>query len=177
MKFLKNLLVFLLVVVIGASIVSQFLPDHYRVQRSVVMNASAERIHPWINNLKKWPAWSAWTTAKDPTLQYSYEGPEEGAGAVSKWDGKKFKQGQMTIVTSSPTNGVTFDLNMEHGKFLSRHSITYAPAGTATKVTWTMEGDIDRNPIKRFFGLVVEKITAPDFEEGLRNLKVKAEAK
>lgn len=177
MKFLKNLLIFVLVVGIGGAIVSQFLPDHFRVQRSLVINAPAEKIHPWISNLKKWPEWSPWTVAKDPTLQYSYEGPEEGAGAVSKWDGKKFKQGQMTIVTSSPTNGVTFDLSFENGKFLSRGSLTYAPAGSATKVVWMMEGDIDRNPLHRFMGLMMEKFTAPDFEEGLRKLKAKVEAK
>src|SRR5207247_37574 len=105
---LKTLFVLILVLGLAAVVVSQFLPDHYRIQRSVIIDAKPEQIHPWVSNLKKWPEWSAWTAAKDPTLQYSYEGPEEGAGAISKWDGKKFGEGQMTVVASSLTNGVTF---------------------------------------------------------------------
>ena len=177
MKFLKKLFVFLFVVALVAVVVSQFLPGHYRVQRSVIIDAKAEQIYPWISNLRKWPEWSAWTTAKDPTLEYTYEGPEGGVGAVSKWEGKKVGQGQMTIVTANPTNGVTFDLSFDHGKFLTRSSVEFAPAGFSTKVNWMMEGDVNRNPINRFLGVIMERMIAPDFEEGLRNLKHKAEAK
>ncbi|TAL05444.1 MAG: polyketide cyclase [Verrucomicrobia bacterium] len=177
MKILKNVLVFLLVVVAGALVISQFLPDHYRVERSIVIDARPEQIQPWISNLKKWPEWSAWTVAKDASLQYSYEGPEEGAGAVSKWESKKFGQGQMTVVGSDVAKGVTFDLSFEHGKFISRGSLAYAPAGSATKLIWTMEGNLNRNPLNRFFGLIMDKMTGPDFEEGLKNLKAKVEHK
>src|SRR6185503_12182168 len=85
MKILKKILIAVGLLLLVLIIVSQFLPSTYHVERSVVIAAKAEAIHPWVNNLKKWPEWSAWTAAKDPTLVYQYEGPEEGVGAISKW--------------------------------------------------------------------------------------------
>src|SRR5438034_11012180 len=54
------------------------------------------------------------TLFRSPTLQSSYEGPEEGVGAIRKWDGKKLGQGQMTIVESSPTDRKSTRLNSSH---------------------------------------------------------------
>ena len=177
MKILKRLLIafgFLVVVLI---IVSQFLPSQYRVERSVVIAAKADSIFPWINNLKKWPEWSAWTTAKDATLVYNYEGPEEGVGATSKWDAKKMGEGSMKLTASEPGKLVKFDLSFDHGKYLSIGTFTFESAGDGTKVTWSMDGKVSRNPLERFFSLLMDKLGGPDYEEGLRNLKAKVEAK
>jgi len=177
MKFIKNLFVFLIVVVALLAGISQFLPATYRVERSILVQAGADKIHPLINDLSKWPEWSAWTTAMDPTLVYTYEGPAEGVGAVSKWDGKKTGDGMMTITESDPAKGIKFDMSMEHGKYQSKGWITFAPAGTDTKVIWGFAGDVSRNPIDRWFSVFMEKFVAPDFEKGLTQLKRKVEAK
>lgn len=176
MKILKKVLLALGVLLLLLVTVSQFLPASYHAERSVVIAAKAETIHPWINNVKKWPEWSAWTTAKDPSLVYNYDGPDEGAGATSKWESKKMGQGQMKIVESDPAKLVKIDLSFEHGKYLSTGTLTYAAVEGGTKVTWSMDGAVSRNPLDRFFGLLMNKMVGPDFEEGLANLKKKAEA-
>ena len=177
MKILKKILIAVGLLLLGLIIVSQFLPSKYHVERSVVIAAKAEAIHPWVNNLKKWPEWSAWTAAKDPTLVYSYEGPEEGVGAISKWDAKKMGEGSMKITGSEAGKLVNFDLSFDHGKYLSTGTFNLEPAGDGTKVTWGMDGNVSRNPLDRFFSLFMEKMNGPDFEEGLCNLKKKAEGK
>jgi hypothetical protein len=177
MKTLKKILLVLGVIVLALVVVSQFLPSTYHVERSVVIAAKPEAIHPWISNLKKWPDWSAWTAAKDPSLVYSYEGAEEGVGAISKWEAKKMGQGQMKILESDPAKGVKFDLSFEHGKYLSTGTFSYAAAEGGTKVIWGMDGTVSRNPMDRFFSLLMDKMIGPDFEEGLGNLKKQAEAK
>ena len=177
MKLLKKILLIVGVLLVVLIVVSQFLPATYHVERSVIIAAKAEAMHPWINNLKKWPEWSAWTVAKDPTLVYAYEGPEEGVGAISKWDAKKMGEGSMKITASEPGKLVKFDLSFDHGKYLSTGAFTFGPAGDATKVTWSMDGDVSRNPMDRFFSLMMDSMLGKDFEEGLRNLKTKAEAK
>ncbi len=177
MKILRRVLVVIGVLLFVLIAVSQFLPSEYHVERSVMIQAKPEAIHPWINNLKKWPEWSAWTTAKDSTLVYTYEGPEEGVGAVSKWEGKKMGQGEMTLTESDPVGGVKFDLSFDHGKYRSKGIFTFEPAGDATKVVWGMDGDISRNPMDRYFSLLMDKMIGPDFDEGLANLKKQAEGK
>lgn len=177
MKTLRKILIVVGVLLFVLIAVSQLLPSTYHVERSVMIQAKPEGIHPWINDLKKWPEWSAWTTAKDPTLVYTYEGPEEGVGAVSKWEGKKMGQGEMKLTESDPQKGAKFDLSFDQGKYRSRGFFTFEPAGDATKVIWGFDGDVSRNPMDRYFSLLMDKMTGPDFEEGLRNLKQKVEGK
>jgi hypothetical protein len=177
MKLLKKILIGLVVLILAVVVVSQFLPSTYHAERSVTIAAKPPAIHPWINDLKKWPEWSPWTAAKDPTLVYAYEGSEQGVGAVSKWDSKKFGDGMMKIVESDPAKGVKFDLSFNKGKYLSVGKIAFEPAGESTKVTWSMDGTVGRNPLDRIFSVMMEKMIGPDFDEGLGKLKAKAEAK
>lgn len=177
MKILKKLLLAAATILLLLVIVSQFLPSTYHAERSLVIAAKPETIHPWINNLKKWPEWSAWTTAKDPTLVYAYAGPEEGVGAISKWDAKNMGEGSMKLTSSDPAKGVKFDLSFDHGKYLSTGTLAFEAVEGGTKVTWGMDGNVSRNPVDRYFSLLMDKMVGPDFEEGLGNLKQKVEAK
>jgi hypothetical protein len=177
MKTLRAILVGLGVLLFVLLAVSQLMPSTYHVERSVLIQARPDAIHPWIHDLKRWPEWSAWTTAKDPTLEYRYEGSEAGVGAVSKWEGKKMGQGEMTLTESDPQKGVKFNLSFEQGKYRSIGFFAFEPEGDATKVTWGFDGDVSRNPLDRYFSLLMDKMVGPDFEEGLRNLKQKVETK
>jgi hypothetical protein len=177
MKLLKRLIIGLLALVALFLVVAVFLPSHYHVERSIVVQAKPEAIFPYVNNLKKWQDWQAWTKAKDPTLVYSYEGPEEGAGAVSKWEAKKMGQGEMKITAAETGKSVSFDLSFDHGKYRSDGKFTFTPEGDGTRVVWSFEGNSGANPINRYFSLFMDRMIGPDFEEGLRNLKHKAEGK
>ena len=55
-------------------------------------------------------------------------------------------------------------------------AITLEQAGDRIKVTWSNEGDLGGNPVNRYFGLMMDKMIGPDFEEGLAKLKEIAEA-
>ena len=175
MKLLKKIFIGLLVLILVVVVISQFLPSTYHAERSVTI-AAPEAIHP-DHDLKKWPEWSPWTAAKDPTLVYAYEGSEQGVGAISKWDSKKFGDGMMKVVESDPAKGVKFDLSFNKGKYLSVGNIAFQPTGESTKVTWSMDGKVSRNPLDRIFSMMMEKMIGPDFDEGLGKLKTKVEAK
>jgi hypothetical protein len=176
MKFLKNLFLFVIVGAVALVVISQFLPDTYRVERNLIVRTGADKIFPLVNNLRKWPDWSAWNTEMDPTLTFSYEGPEEGVGAVSKWEGKKAGQGMMTITESDPAKGIKYEISFEHGRYVSKGWVSFLPAGTDTKISFGMAGDVSRNPMDRWFTLFMEKMVGPDFEKGLAKLKKTVEA-
>ncbi len=177
MKTLKRLLLALLALIALLLVIAVFLPSRYHVQRQILIRARPPAIFPWINNLQKWPEWSAWTKERDPTLTYSYEGPAEGTGAISKWDGKKTGNGVMTITESDPAKGVKYDLSFEHGKYKSVGGMTFEATGDATQVTWVDEGELGPNPVSRYFGLAMDHLIGPDFDQGLRKLKEKVEGK
>ena len=57
----------------------------------------------------------------------------------------------------------------------STGALTLLPEGSATKVTWTMDGDMGRNPLFRWLALFGDRTVGPDFEAGLANLKALAD--
>ena len=57
----------------------------------------------------------------------------------------------------------------------STGQLTLEPAGNATRVTWSNEGDVGANPVNRYFALMTDRMVGPDFEGGLANLKSLAE--
>jgi len=177
MKILKKILLVLLALIALLLVIAVFLPSKYHVQRRIVIQARPDAIFPWVNNPRKWPDWTAWTKDRDPSLTFSYEGPEEGSGAISKWDGKKTGNGMMTITESDPKMGVKYDLSFEHGKYKSAGGLTFEAEGDSTNVTWADDGELGSNPIGRYFGLAMDHMIGPDFEQGLKKLKQKVEGK
>lgn len=155
------------------------LPAQYRVVRTVTINAPPAAIHPSVETLKEWPKWSAWTTEKYPDMKITYSGPESGVGAIDEFEGESVGgHGKFEITKSDPDTGIDYNLDFDHGTYVSTGGIKYAKDAGGTKVTWTNEGDLGWNPISRWcnaFGMM-DSMMGPDFETGLANLKKKVEA-
>ena len=132
MKIIKNLFLFLIVVVALLAGISQLLPSTFRVERSIMVRAGADKIFPLVNDVSKWPEWTVWNKENDPTIVFTYEGPTEGVGAVSKWESKKAGAGQFTITESDPAKGVKTALIFGPGGTPMNGWVTFAPAGTDT---------------------------------------------
>jgi hypothetical protein len=176
MKAFKKIVIALLIILALLAIVSQFLPTTFHVERSITIAAKSDEILPWVNQPSRWSAWSPWTSDKDSSLAYKYEGPEQGIGAISKWESKKFGDGMMKVTEADPATGVKFDLDFHKGN-PCRAAIKFEPVSESTKVTWSMDGAVSRNPVDRYFTFLIDKLVGKDFEEGLGNLKKRVEAK
>ena len=177
MKTFKKVILVVLLIPVLILIMSLFLPSSYRVERSLEISAKPDAIFAQLGTLKNWTNWTAWTVSKYPDMQVSFSGPESGVGATYTWDGQSTGQGVLKLTRAEPDKGISYDLEFDHGKYVSKGAVEYVPAGEALKVTWSNEGSLGWNPISRVFGLLMDKMMGPDFEEGLRNLKQKLEAK
>jgi hypothetical protein len=177
MKPFKKIILAVLLIPIVLVVGSLFLPAQYRVERAIVINANPAAVFAQVNTLKHWPEWTAWKVAKYPDMQVSFSGPEAGVGATYTWDGKSTGHGTLKITQSEPDRAIAYDLAFDHGKYVSTGGINIAPSGDAVTVTWFNEGDLGWNPVSRVFGLFMDKMMGPDFEEGLRNIQKTAEAK
>jgi len=176
-KTLKKIILAVLLIPILLVIVSLFLPAQYRVERTTTINARPDAVFAQINTLKQWPEWTAWTVAKYPDMKISFAGPEAGVGATYSWDGKSTGHGTMKITRSEPVKEIAYDLEFDHGRFFSKGTLTLEPSSESLKVTWVNEGDLGWNPVSRVFGPLMDRMIGPDFEEGLRNLQKRVEAK
>lgn len=177
MKAARQIVLALLIVPVLVVLGSFLLPSRYTVERALEMNARPELVFEQINRLKHGPEWTAWTVAKYPDMKVSFSGPESGIGAVYSWKGKSSGTGTLKITTTEPGRRVGYSLDFENGKHLSSGELTIEPQGTSVLVRWNNTVDLGANPVNRIFGLLMDRMMGPDFEEGLRNLKQRVEAK
>jgi hypothetical protein len=171
---LKKVLFAVLLLPILLILVSLFLPATYRVERSLAINAAPEIIFPYLNELRRWPEWTAWNTNREPSLVYIQAGPPSGVGAVQSWTARS-GNGSIKLTESDPDRGIGYELNFNEGRFISTGRIDLVPVTNGTRVVWSNYGNFGRNPVGRYLGLLMDKWMGNDFETGLQNLKAKTQ--
>ena len=174
MKIFKRLCLCAVGLVAALLVGSLFLPESVRVTRTASAKASPENVFAQLNIMKNWENWSPWYE-KDPKTTLRYEGPAEGKGAKYSWDSPSQGKGSLTIVESVPNKKVRTDLEfVDHGKGVAEHQLE--KEGSGTKIIWMMEMQLGKNPVAKYFGLLMDKMIGPDFEKGLQNLARVAES-
>jgi uncharacterized protein YndB with AHSA1/START domain len=151
-------------------------PDSFRVQRSIAMNAPAEKIFPYIEGLKRWAEWSPYE-GRDPAMKRAYSGAEAGKGAVYEWDGNdQVGKGRMEIVDSKPPNKVVIKLDfLKPFEGHNTAELTVEPKGSQTIVTWAMYGP--STFMTKLIGtfMDMDDMIGRDFAAGLAKLKAVVE--
>ena len=173
---LKLTLLILAVLIGGVLIFAATRPDTFRVQRTAIVQAPAAKIYPLISDLRQFNTWNPYEK-KDPNIVGAYSGPASGAGAAYAFTGNKEVGKGAIRITSATPEVVRMDLVMlEPFEADNRVEFRIEPAGSATKVTWALEG---KPP---FFAKVIhlfldmDSMVGKDFESGLAGLKKIAEA-
>lgn len=151
-------------------VVGLFLPREWSVERSVVINAPSERIHPFIVKLPAWQEWAAWNKGMDPDVKYEYSGPAEGVGATWSWNGPKMGKGKMIITSADPAKGITVDEAIETDEINAHGAFAYAAEGAGTRVTWTDRGTLPP-VIGGYFRGQINDMLGEHFQTGLTKLK------
>jgi uncharacterized protein YndB with AHSA1/START domain len=174
MKIVKWLLGLVLLLAAVLLIGGLLLSPRFSVARSVTVNAPPEKVYALLEDPREWKKWSVWNQ-RDPAMEITYSGPPKGSGAVWAWKSKSEGDGRMSFTVAEPNKALGYDLFFPDFGTTSAGSIMLAPEGTATKVTWTMNGDMGTNPLYRWFALFADGMVGKDFEGGLANLKALAE--
>jgi uncharacterized protein YndB with AHSA1/START domain len=152
------------------------LSNSFQVQRSLRINASADKVFPLINNMRGMNRWNPFAEA-DPNIKITYTGPDSGKGARYEWTGNsKVGQGSLEITDVTAPSRVALKLDM--WKPLEGHNnvvFTLAPSGDGTDgstiVTWAMNGE--RPYIGKVMGVIcnMDRMVGGQFEKGLAKLK------
>jgi hypothetical protein len=169
MKIIKRVALAVVAVVVILLVISLFLPSKWAVERTARIAAPAPAIFPYINSLKQWPVWTVWYE-REPGLRVSYDGPDAGVGAISRWTGKD-GQGEMTITASQMDESVFYDLVFNNGELRVRGVLRLTEGDGGTSVSWTTDGDAGLNPVGRYFALFMDRWMGRDFERSLATLK------
>ena len=169
---LKKILIGLAVVIAGVIVAASLKSPDFRVERSLVIAAPAEKLFPYFNNHRKFNEWNPWAKM-DPEAKNIYSGPESGVGAVASWEGQKVGKGSATITESKPNERIVERMEwLEPMEGVSTVEFTFNPESDGkTKVTWAMYGR-NENLMAKMVSLVMdcEKMCGPEFEKGLADV-------
>lgn len=170
MKILKKLAIAVVALVLLLVAVGFVLPAKYATERSLVIDAPAEKIFDHVAHLQANEAWSPWI-AQDPTIKTTYSSTKAvGVGAWSSWTSENSGSGKMTIEVADRPHRIVNDLDFgQQGR--GKGLWTFEAAGEKTKVTWRMEGDAGDDIVGRWFGTMIDTFVGPSFELGLNRLK------
>ena len=144
----------------------------FRYERSGVINAPAEKIFPYISDLRKGNEWSPFT-GKDPNMKFNYIGDSVSPGSVMEFNGNaQAGSGKIEMLKTIPNEVAEYKLTMIK-PFFAENLVEYrlTPEGSGTRMAWIMSGD------GGFLGKLMnvfidcEKLVAGDFETGISNLK------
>jgi len=149
------------------------LPSEYEVTRSIEIAAPAEKVYQLVGHLDRWPEWTAWNVEKYPDIVYAYPGAREGTGAIQTWT-MEAGAGRLEITSAETTRGIAYDLSFDEEAFHSVGIISFDAKPGVTMVTWKDKGELETTT-KRWFGLLLDTLMGPQFEEGLATLKKKVE--
>jgi len=174
MRILKRAVIFLVALVALLLVIGFFLPGSFRVVRSIDVAAPPEKVYALVADPRGWKQWSVWNQ-RDPQMAVVYSGPASGVGAKWEWKSKSEGDGAMTFTAAEPARRVAFDLYFPDFGTTSKGELVFVPAGNLTRVTWTMNGDMGKNPIAHWFALGADSMVGKDFESGLAGLKAAAE--
>lgn len=174
MKWVKRILLGVVSLVVVLAAVGLVLPAKFRLERSVTIAAPAGKVYPLIAAPAQWTRWSVWTQ-RDPKMQIEYSGPAAGVGARWTWRSETEGNGTMEFTDALPGEKLTYRLSFPDMGMQSTGQLRIEPQGTGVRVSWSNEGEMGANPLNRWFGLFMDRLVGPDFEDGLKNLKALVE--
>jgi len=183
MKWIKRILLSVLVLSILVIGISFFLPKMSLVERTATINAKPHVVFGIVNDLKSYDTWMTWNQM-DPNWKVKMSANSVGQGATYSWESEKTDVGigTMLITESKPYEKVASNLTIE-GMGTSPCSFNLSPDGAGTKVNWKMASDMSQSPFifsvmgKWMAALgIMDKMAGDEFEKSLANMKKIAES-
>ena len=152
-------------------IVTLFLPAKTHVERSIVVNTQPKLVYSYVQDFQKFNEWSPWARI-DPDTQYTYSDPSSGVGARMAWQSEHPDVGSGAQQILAVRIDEYVEMALDFGDMgTANASYELLPDGGATIVTWNFDTDNGFNPIARIFGVMMDGMLGPIYEEGLLNLK------
>lgn len=164
-KFLKILLAIVVILLIAMLVMS----EKYHYEKSIVINAPAEKVYSHINSMKAFNEWNPWMKL-DPKMESIVSGPSGQVGDKHCWKSEKRDVGSgcQEITALVPNQKQSTKMAFE-GQGNATSDIVLTPEGNGTKVTWTLDAELERpqNLMKPMMDYWMGK----SYSEGLENLK------
>ena len=147
------------------------IPTKYDFAKSIVINAPAEKVYQNISSTKGFNGWNPWLKL-DPNMKIDYSGTQGEIGDRYCWDSKNDDAGAgcQEIVELVPNQKQKTKMEFKRPfEDTSYSEVILTPEGNGTKVTWTLDSELERpmNLMRFFMDGAMDK----SYGEGLEKLK------
>lgn len=179
MKIFRQLLFFVIALIIAAAGLSFFMPTSQKVKRSIFINAPAAVIFDQVKKLDNFNRFSVWSQ-QDTAAKYTITGTDGTVGAAMSWKGDPTisGEGKIEITSLIPTHTIGHSIQFTQPKNGTAESLftIYDIGKGNTEVSWYFELATPRpwNIFNLFYSL--DKEMGKDFDTGLAALKLYIEA-
>ena len=172
MRALKPILGLLIVVILIVLGVGLVLPKEYRVERSIMVEASPSTVFYQVDNPGRSDEWFPWI-APDTNIQPGFSGPFRGVGAKVTWTSPDSDTVSQTITRSELYTRIETQLDLaEMGQPTGDWS--FESTDTGARVVWGINGAAP-GVLGGYFARTMDGRFGPEMEEGLAKLKVISE--
>lgn len=174
MKALKITGLVLVGIIALVLITGMFVNGNYAVEREVAINKPKQEVFDYVKYLKNQNEFSVWAKI-DPAMKTEFRGEDATVGFVLAWDSENpdAGKGEQKIIKIAEGERIDYELH-----FIEPFESTdYAYLTTAalndsvTTVKWGFNGKMKYPMNLMMLFMNMEKMLAPDLQNGLNNLK------
>lgn len=169
-------LLYILLAIITIVIIALFVVDEkYHYEKSIIINAPAEKIYQNISSTKTFNQWNPWLKI-DPNMKLEYSGTQGQIGDKYCWDSKNDDAGvgcqEITELIPNKKQKTRMDFKKPF-EGTSYSEIILTSENNGTKVTWTLDSELEKpmNIMKPMMDYWMGK----SYGEGLETLKALSE--
>lgn len=170
MRRAKIFFIGILILIGFLCLITIFLPSKIRVSKWISINANEKAVAMQINDFNNWKNWYPAFQNKNVSINIL----QQNNTSVATLTNEKGKQLSLILLKSSPE-----DINIllsEEKENTKTYQFTLMPNSKGqTQITWNVNIELGWYPWKKFGGIFLDKVSGPQYEAILQNLKKAAE--
>ena len=179
MKILIGIIIVLVGVIVLFLIIGIFVKKGYSVGKEIIVNKPKTAVFEFLKFLKNQNKFSVWASM-DPNMKTVFKGTDGTVGFVSAWESdnnKNVGKGEQEILKIVDGERIDYEIRfLKPFKSTSwAYITTIAVDDNRTRVHWGFTGKMKYPMNLMMLTMNMEKMLAPDLENGLNNLKANLE--
>ena len=169
MRLIKTFLIGAIGLFIVITLLSLLIPSSVKVSRTcLINNTSKASVSKQVANLTNWKNWHPAFKNGDAKIDIIAGEGNGNTSAEIVYGAKSAK----VIVTSADSNNIEFMLQSPgENDILNQILISPISGQTNLQVEWRALNNLKWYPWEKFYGIFIDKLTGPEYDEALKGLK------
>jgi hypothetical protein len=151
-------------------LITVFLPSKITISRWVLINANEKAVATQINEFKNWK--NRYPAFQSKNISAKISSPGDSSFVILTNENEK--KLSLALSKSSPED-INIRLTEEDQQPKTYRFILLPGSAGQTQITWNVNIELGWYPWKKLGGIFLDKVTGPQYEAVLQNLKIAAE--